>query len=71
MTATNLQSGIYVEKSRQPLTTIRCAQISIGMLPDDRETEAMLAQYRNLLPSQFDFDTWVNKDQDLDDAIGE
>lgn len=41
------------------------------MLRDDRETEVLLSQYRNLVPTQFDFETWVNKNQDLDDAIDE
>ncbi|QUJ69384.1 hypothetical protein KDD30_21705 (plasmid) [Photobacterium sp. GJ3] len=67
VTATHFQSGIYVEKNGRPLTTIRCSQSSIGIVPDDRETETLLSQYLNLVPAEFDFEVWINKDQDADD----
>ncbi|NAW67672.1 hypothetical protein CAG70_05045 [Photobacterium halotolerans] len=46
---------------------ILCTQSSIGMVPDDREIETLLSQYRNLLPAEFDLDVWVNKDHEVDE----
>ncbi|WP_162941071.1 hypothetical protein [Photobacterium salinisoli] len=55
----------YVELALTPM--ILCTQSSIGMVPDDRETETLLSQYRSLVPAEFGFETWVNQDQDLDE----